>query len=157
MAVFLIDYDNTCVYSSHVPNEFCNEETGAAKVLRKLIKKGHKLVLWTCRNSSKSNPYNYDAKGNYRKEDSLQEAVKWFREKRITLYGINNVPGSEESIGDARKPLADFIIDDLNIGTPIIKNSVDCINYETGKITNRYLHCVDWKKLNKILKRMDLV
>jgi len=157
MAVFLVDFDNTCVFSSHVNNEYCEEDSGAAKVLRKLVKNGHKIVLWTCRNSSKNNPYNYDANGKYRKEDSLQEARRWFREKRIPLFGVNHVPGNEELVGEARKPLADFVIDDLNLGIPMIKQTVECINYETGKATSRYVECVDWKKIEKMLKSMKLI
>ena len=156
MAICLIDFDNTCVFSGS-DNEYCTEDTGAAQVLRKLVKNGHKLVLWTCRNSSKNNPYNYTTSGKYRDEDSLQEAKRWFKERRIPLFGINHVPGSEEVIGDSRKPLADFVIDDTNIGTPIIKKTVDCIEYETGKITQRYLYCVDWKKIKKLLKERELI
>lgn len=156
MAICLIDFDSTCVFSG-AGNAYCLEDTGAAKVLRQIVKKGHKLVLWTCRNSSKNNPFNYTASGKYREEDSLQEAKRWFRERRIPLYGINCVPGSEESIGDSRKPLADFVIDDVNIGTPIIKKTVDCIEYETGKTVQKYLHCVDWKKMKKLLKEKDLI
>ena len=58
MALFLIDYDGTVV--PYLPeNGYSDHETGAEQVLKRIIASGHQLVLWTARNRSRNNPYNY--------------------------------------------------------------------------------------------------
>ena len=149
----LIDFDGTVVY--HVPEGVCPIDTGAERVLKQLVKKGHKLVLWTCRNKSKNNPFNY-VNGEPKVPDSLEEALNWYKERNIPLYAVNEVPGSEKYIGDSIKPLCDFVIDVLNVGTPIKYGVVPC-HYYNGKVCEVYTHCVDWDRMEELLKDLGIL
>lgn len=149
----LIDFDGTVVY--HVPEGVCPIDTGAEKVLKRLIDCGHKLVLWTCRNHSDNNPYNYVG-GKRKVLDSLDEAINWFKERGIQLYGINEVPNNSKYVGTSNKPLCDFVIDDLNVGTPLKVNTVPCILY-SGEEKEVRSHCIDWKKMEKLLEKRGII
>lgn len=155
MAVFLIDFDGTCVPS--LPESgYCEVDTGAESVLLELVRAGHKLVLWTCRNSSRNNPHNYIG-GKFRTESSLSEATRWFRERKIPLAGINEVPDEEDRIGYSRKALGDFMIDDTALGTPMVYGEVEYVSYDTGEIKRTQTRCVDWIGLRRILVSMGLL
>lgn len=155
MATFLIDYDGTCVPS--LPESgFTEIDTGAERVLKRISSAGHKLILWTCRNSSRNNPFNYIG-GKFRTETSLEEAERWFRERDIPLYSVNENPEEEEVIGYARKALGDFIIDDTAIGIPISRGTCEYVSYDTGEIKTINTTCVDWLAVEKILEQMMLI
>lgn len=155
MAVFLIDFDGTCV--PNLPESgFTEVDTGAERVLKRLVLSGHKLILWTCRNSSRNNPYNYIG-GRFRTETSLEEAVRWFKERDIPLYSVNENPEEEGIIGYARKALGDFIIDDTSIGIPIVTGVCEYVSYDTGEIKTVTTTCVDWSSVERILEQMMLV
>lgn len=151
MATILIDFDGTCVPGLPEPG-FSEVDTGAERVLKKLVKAGHMLVLWTVRNSSRNNPYNW-TNGKFRQETSLGEAERWFKERNIPLFGINQVPGEEETVGYSRKALADFMIDDTAIGTPITFGQVTYYSYSKESMETCNTHCVDWVILDEILDK----
>ena len=150
-----MDFDGTVV--PKIPDGYCDVDTGAHKVLLELIQAGHLLVLWTCRNNSLDNPYNY-INGVPREETCLSEAVKWFESRRIPLYGINSVPNQETKIGYSKKLLGDIIIDDTALGIPLVWGNVDYISYDTGEIIRGfYTHCVDWIAVEAILKQRKFI
>ena len=74
--IIAVDFDGTCV--THKFPEM-GEDIGAEEVLKKLVKKGDKLILNTMRSNMPERNY-------------LDEAVAWFKEKGIPLYGINENP-----------------------------------------------------------------
>lgn len=151
----LIDFDGTCV--PKIPHHgFTEVDTGAERVLKMLLASGHQLYLWTCRNSSRNNPWNYIRK-KFRTESSLSEAERWFSEREIPLSGINEVPGEEDLIGYARKPLADFVIDDTSVCMPLVYGEVQYIDFETGEISTCPAHCVDWSEVERILRARKLI
>ncbi len=153
--IILLDFDGTVVPKT--PSGYCEVDTGAAYVLRKLVDAGHLIVLWTCRNNSIDNPYNYIS-GTPREETCLQEAERWFRDHNIPLYGVNSVPGQESLIGYSKKLLGDILIDDTAIGIPLSWGNVDYVTYETGEIIRGYYtHCVDWRALEAILTQQKLI
>lgn len=155
MAIILVDFDGTVV--PKVPDGYCDVDTGASNVLHKLIQAGHLIVLWTCRNNSIDNPYNY-INGVPREETCLQEAVDWFESNKIPLYGVNSVPGQENLIGYSKKLLGDIIIDDTALGIPLSWGNVDYVSYSTGEIIRGYYtHCVDWRAVEAILKQQKLI
>ena len=71
-AVIIVDFDGTCTTHSY---PYIGKEIGAVDVLKKLIAHGHKLVLFTMRSGV-----------------TLNEAVNWFNQNGIELYGIQSNP-----------------------------------------------------------------
>ena len=87
--IIVIDFDGTCV-THEFPN--IGKDIGAEKVLKKLIQKGHRLILFTmrCNHTFIPNSHQPDIivePGNY-----LTEAVNWFKERDIPLFGIQKHP-----------------------------------------------------------------
>lgn len=155
MAIFLIDFDGTCI-PSLPDNGYTEHETGAERVLKRLVQSGHDLVLWTARNSSRNNPFNYIG-GKFRNESSLDEAVRWFSEREIPLAGINEVPGEEDIVGYSRKALGHFMIDDTAIGTPLIWDNVNYYSYEKEEYVTAQTYYVDWERIENILTNVGLI
>lgn len=155
MAVILLDFDGTCVPKLPEPG-FTEIDTGAERVLKKLINKGHKLVLWTCRNNSGNNPFNYSA-GRRRTESSLEEAERWFKERDIPLYGVNGYPEEEGIVGYARKAVGDIIIDDTAVGVPLMYGNVQYCAYSTGELIDIYTYCVNWNAIEQELIRNGIL
>jgi len=131
--IIAIDFDGTCV-----AHEFpkIGKEIGAAPVLKQLVKEGHKLVLNTMRSDKKDvNSTDYNIHGE--SGDYLTQAVNWFKEREIPLYGINENP-TQKSWTDSPKVYADLYIDDATLGCPLYKE-------ESGAIY------VDWVRVFKML------
>lgn len=153
--IFLIDYDGTCVPALQEVG-FSNIDTGAERVLKRLVENGHKLVLWTARNDSPDNPWNW-MNGKMRPETSLQEAVRWFKERNIPLTGINEVPGEKSLVGNSRKALGDYIIDDTCV---CIKKKYATIRYfslQKKQYFQTYTFWVDWDYIEKVLVQENLL
>lgn len=96
-----IDFDGTCV-----TNEFpkIGKDIGARPVLEELIRKGHKLILLTNRS-----------------DDSLSDALLWFKAYGISLYGVNHNP-VQYRFSKSPKVYANLYIDDTALGCPLKKN-----------------------------------
>jgi hypothetical protein len=129
-----IDFDGTCV-----THEFpkIGKEIGADIVLKKLTAEGHRLILWTMR-SDIENPISNDPEilpigGNY-----LSEAVQWFKDRDIDLFGINNNP-EQKSWTTSPKAYADLYIDDAACCCPVKFDA---------NLSHRAF--VDWKKLDEL-------
>lgn len=159
MAIIATDFDGTVI--CQCPHGFFSKkDIGSEKVLKELVSKGHELVLWTCRNNSKKNPYNYHIVGKeWREETSLMEAARWFRERGIPLAGINAYEPGEKIIGKSLKPLADIIIDDTALGIPIIEDIIDVYSVKTGRKSRikRKTRYVDWEKVRELLVERGLL
>lgn len=113
----LVDFDGTCC-----THEFpkIGKDIGAAPVLRELVAAGHKLILWTMRCDHTENPTSDDPNihpvgGNY-----LSEAVKWFEDRNIPLYGVNTNP-TQEKWTSSPKAYGTLCIDDINLGARLSK------------------------------------
>ena len=113
--VICIDFDGTCV--SH---EFpaIGEDIGAVPVLKALTDKGHQLVLFTMRSdmlSPTSDDYNIKGTG----DAYLSQAVAWFEDNGIPLFGVNSNP-TQSSWTESPKAYGGMYIDDLALGCPLI-------------------------------------
>lgn len=113
----LIDFDGTCVYHDF-PN--VGKDIGAAPVLRELVAAGHKLILWTMRCDhteppTSDDPNIYSVGGNY-----LSDAVRWFKDRNIPLYGINTNP-TQDKWTSSPKAYGELCIDDINLGARLKK------------------------------------
>lgn len=152
----LIDFDGTCI--PMIPEDgYCEYDTGAAKVLKLLKQSGHKLILWTCRNNSRNNPFNY-INGKFKTETSLEEAERWFIENEIELDGVNEVEGEEDIVGYSRKALGDILIDDTALGVPLIEGDIDYYSKTTeSMVKNYHTYCVDWVKVEEILVNSGVI
>lgn len=108
-----IDFDGTCV-----THEFprIGKDIGAIPVLKQLVKNGHKLILNTMRCAGEK-AYKTAQDTTYY-GDTLKEAVKWFEDNEILLYGINENP-TQKYWTESPKVFAHKYIDDANIGTPL--------------------------------------
>lgn len=96
--IICVDFDGTCVTHEY-PN--IGKEIGAAEVLKQLTDKGHKLILFTMRSGKE-----------------LQDAINWFEERNIPLFGINQNP-EQYTWTSSPKPYAHLYIDDAAFGCPI--------------------------------------
>lgn len=98
--VIAIDFDGTCV--EHDYPAIGMEVEGAVDTLRALNKRGHRLILYTMRSGEK-----------------LEAALKWFKDRKITLWSVNRNPEQEEWT-ESPKVYADIYIDDSALGCPIM-------------------------------------
>ena len=97
--IVAVDFDGTCVTYEY-PN--VGKEIGAAPILKKMTENGVKIVLCTMRDGK-----------------LLEDAVKWFSDNNIPLYGINKTPGQYKWT-TSPKIFANYYIDDSAIGTPLL-------------------------------------
>lgn len=98
--IIAVDFDGTCVTHEYPK---VGKNIGAEYVLKALVNNGHKIILWSMRS---------------RMEDDLKDALNWFKEYDIPLYGINENPGQTWSISP--KAYAHIYIDDAALGCPLI-------------------------------------
>ena len=116
--IFAIDFDGTCV--THEYPEV-NRYIGAPRVLKRIVDRGGKLILWTMRSGEK-----------------LDDAVKWFEINNLPLYGIQRNPSQDEWT-NSPKCYAHIYIDDAALGCPL----------KSGLKGERPF--VDWEKVESIL------
>lgn len=120
-----VDFDGTCVTHDY-PR--VGKDTGAIPVLKALVQKGHKLILWTMRSGI-----------------GLEAAVNWFKENDIPLYGIQINPG-QQSWTSSPKAYAQLYIDDAALG---------CYLKEDKDLSDRPF--VDWPSVEVALKEKGLI
>lgn len=94
-----VDFDGTCVTHEYPK---VGKDIGAAPVLKKLTDSGHKIILNTMRSG-----------------DKLVEAIQWFANNNIPLYGANANP-TQKDWTDSPKVFANLYIDDAALGCPLI-------------------------------------
>ena len=134
----VIDFDGTCV-----THEFpiVGSEIGAEPVLKKILDHGHNLILFTMRSDLPNPTYRNHGKmlppGNY-----LQDAVDWFSDREIKLYGIQRNP-SQDSWTTSPKAYGQLIIDDAALGCPLVFDE---------NLSKRPF--VDWGAVNDMMEYM---
>lgn len=98
--VIAVDFDGTIVEDRY-PG-IGKERPFATATLRRLIERGHRLILWTVREG-----------------ELLDEAVAWCEERGVEFYAVNKdfyEETKEENKHYSRKIKADVFIDDRNLG-----------------------------------------
>jgi len=118
-----IDFDGTCVTHEY---PYLGSDIGAEQVLSDLVKARHKLILFTMRSGTE-----------------LDDAVKWFKQKGIALYGINENPTQKEWT-ESPKAYAQLYIDDAALGMPLVMNEHE----------RPY---VDWSKVRALLESQSIL
>ena len=107
--VIAVDFDGTCVTHEY-PD--VGKNIGAEIVLKALTDEGHDLILYTMRDHPADNSV----------QDPLQEAIDWFSQNDIPLFGVNENP-TQKSWTTSPKPYANLYIDDAALGMLTIKRS----------------------------------
>ena len=137
-----IDFDGTCV-THEFPN--IGKSIGAEKVLKRLVDNGHQLILFTMRSDRKEakpviDPTIQNVTGKF-----LTEAVNWFKENNIKLYGIQSNP-TQKTWTTSPKSYAELMIDDSALGCPLKFDQ---------EISNRPF--VDWDIIEQYLVQINLI
>lgn len=131
--ILAIDFDGTCVTHKYPK---VGRDIGAVPVLKKLVENDHKLMLWTMRGN----------KPTSEGVNTLQDAVDWFKNNDIPLWGINENPDQKASgWTNSNKQYAQMYIDDTALGCPLM--------YDWG-IEKPF---VDWVKVEIELTKMGLI
>jgi len=117
-----IDFDGTCVTHEY-PR--VGMDIGAVPVLKELTERGHKLILWTMRSGK-----------------TLQDAIDWFEQNGIPLYGIQRNP-TQDTWTESPKAYAELYIDDDALGCPLTQKQCDTF--------------VDWVAVRKLLVTMCIL
>ena len=115
-----VDFDGTCV--EHDYPEVGLDVEGAVETLKELQSRGHRIILYTMRSGSK-----------------LDAAVRWFKERKIALWAVNENP-EQRKWTESPKVYADFYIDDSALGCPI--TFIDGVRH----------HVVNWAKVRILLE-----
>lgn len=136
--IIAIDFDGTCVTHEY---PIVGKDIGAVPILKKLTKAGHRLVLFTMRSYMEG----ISPVTNKLQDGGLNDAIKWFADNNIPLYGINTNPGQEKWTSSP-KVYAQLYIDDAGIGCPI--------KYDSN-ISDRPF--IDWEKAEILLKEMKII
>lgn len=122
--VIAIDFDGTCVTHDY-PD--IGKDIGAIPVLKRLVEKGHKLILYTMRS-----------------DEYLEAAKQWFEEAGIPLYGVNHNP-TQKRWTNSSKIFANLYIDDAALGAPL----------KFGQHSEKVY--IDWFAVEKLLEQYGLI
>lgn len=138
-----IDFDGICV-SDEYPN--VGKNIGAADVLRKIVDSGNNIILLTHR----SNTYKINQKGqSVIDKPYLENAVFWFKNRDIPLYGINSNPEQDQEFHpkhNSQKVCAEIIIDYYGMGVPL--------KYDY-KISDKPI--ADWERIEQWLTNLKII
>ena len=104
--IIAVDFDGTCV-THEFP--FIGKEIGAVPVLKELVAKGHKLILFTMRDDKEGKP----------DENHLTQAIQWFEQHDIKLWGVQANP-TQKHWTKSPKAYAELYIDYAALGCPLV-------------------------------------
>lgn len=116
--VIAVDFDGTCVTHEY---PYMGSDIGAVPVLKELTDAGYRLILTTMRSGK-----------------TEKEAVKWFKDNDIPLWGVNKNP-DQKSWTSSPKVYADLYIDDCALGVPLTTSASSTRPY------------VDWTRVREWL------
>lgn len=131
-----VDFDGTCVTHDY---PFVGKDIGAARVLKTLTDKNHQLILYTMRSPR------WNANKLLMETNIIDDAVNWFKNNDIPLYGINKNP-NQKSWTLSPKPFCHLYIDDAALGIPLTFNK---------ELSQRPY--VDWIAVEGLLKNMEIL
>lgn len=142
--IIAIDFDGTCV-----THEFpqVGRDIGAVPILKALVASGHQLILWTMRSDQELVEVTpaqalsgiSSGVGTY-----LTQAVNWFKDNGIELWGINENP-DQKSWTSSPKAFANLYIDDMAVGCPL---------RQAGDVERRF---ADWDVLTQHFVREGII
>jgi len=134
--IIAIDFDGTCTTHEY---PYIGEDIGAVPILKELVANGHKLILYTMRSDKPGiSPITHKLE-----DGGLQDAIKWFEDNDIPLYGIQTNP-TQAIWTSSPKCYAELYIDDAAVGCPLIYN----------KHKRPY---VDWRAVRTLLHNIKVL
>lgn len=145
---FAIDFDGTVV--THDFPEV-GKDIGAVPVLKALVAKGHKLILWTMR-SDVENAISEDAAIHTEPGQFLTDALNWFKQNNIPLYGVQCNP-TQHSWTTSKKCYAEIYIDDAALGCPLFLPHENRV----GVLPDHRRAYVNWEKVERLLVKKGLL
>lgn len=120
-----VDFDGTCVTHDF---PYVGKDIGSVPVLKRMCESGNMLVLWTMRC-----------------DKFLADAVNWFKENEIPLWGIQTNP-LQSSWTSSPKAYCEIYIDDAALGCPL--------KYDKSISTRGF---VDWEEVESILEKRGVI
>lgn len=120
-----VDFDGTCT-THDFPK--LGKDIGSIPVLKRLVEKGHKLILFTMRS-----------------DDTLLQAAAWFERNGIELWSANINP-DQHKWTKSPKVYCQLYIDDAALGCPLMFNS---------ELSDR--NFVDWQEVENMLITMKVL
>ena len=131
-----IDFDGTCV-SHDFPN--VGKDIGAVPVLKRLVNNGHSLILFTMWGDRFENKPTKDESIQNVTGLFLTDAINWFKDNDIHLYGIQTNP-TQHNWTNSPKSYAHLMIDDSALGCPLIfKKEISERPFVCWETIERYL------------------
>lgn len=125
----LVDFDGTVV--THEYPRVGGDVDNAVKVLKELVSKGHKLIIFTMR----------DDKPNHERKH-LTDAVNWYKSHGIPLYGVQTNP-TQTNWTSSPKAYGNLIIDDIGAMMPL--------RNQNGHAVVDWFVLEEWLRKTKIL------
>ena len=125
--IIAVDFDGTCV--KHRYPMVGEDVDGAVSVLKELVRKGHKIILYTMRSG-----------------DTLDDAISWFIDNDIELWGINRNPEQLGIVLNIKTLLYHFKSPLMRMQLQLlIRKHINLLGY--GSIYNNFLlyftpHCL---------------
>ncbi len=139
--VIAIDFDGSVTTHSY---PHIGKDIGAAPILKRLVANGHDLILWTMRCDEQREiilDNGYKIHGG----DFLTQAVNWFKDNDIPLYGIQRNP-TQDTWTTSPKCYAELFIDDAALGAPLKFDP---------EVSDRLF--LDWDEIEKYLIKRKLI
>lgn len=140
--IYCVDFDGTIV--KHKYPEIGGPVPQAIEVMKDLIKRGDKIILYTMRGTkphiekvTKIDPHTGAETIETISRNTLQEAVDYLKANGVELYGIN-ANKSQMFWTNSKKIYGHVYIDDAALGCPLIDDP-------TGR------PYVDWIKVRELL------
>lgn len=118
-----VDFDGTATTHDY---PLVGKPIGSVSVLKKLVASGHLLILFTMRSGKQ-----------------LEDAVNWFLDNGILLYGIQTNP-TQKNWTESPKAYGHLYIDDAAIGCPLKFDP---------ELSGRPF--VDWVEVEKLLIKQE--
>ena len=119
-----VDFDGTCVTHEYPK---VGKDIGAVPILKKLVEKEYQLILFTMRSGKE-----------------LDDAVNWFKENDIPLFGINHNPS--QTWTTSPKAYGHLYIDDAALGAPMMVDKSLCPR-----------PFYNWKEAERLLARAFII
>lgn len=138
--IITIDFDGTVVTHSFPE---IGKDIGADIVLQMLVNNGHSLILSTMRCDDPEGKFEQNFNNGYKIHSGmfLEQAVNWFNERNIPLWGIQENP-TQHTWTDTKKIYSHLIIDDTNLGISLLKiESISDRYFVNWADTSYMLYC----------------